>query len=241
MATLHLTENRIAGRIADRRAKATVLGAALLACCVPAAFLSLGAALMMAAFVAIVWFATMVSLGDSKDACGAAGEQRTEKILSQLPDEYHVFNQVPLPNPRGRANEADFVVVGPTGLFVIENKDYSGTPVGNGSGNWALKKIGRRGTPYESTTRNPVAQVNKHVQLLRQQIDKAEIKAWITPLVALSRDNNTEMIDSPKVQVVQTSWLPATIRANRQSLSAGDVYKLVGFVEGLRRNFPKGV
>jgi hypothetical protein len=83
-------------------------------------------------------------------------------VLSGLPTEYILFNQIRLPDERSKTGfrEADFVVVGPNGVFIIENKDFRGWIQGDGnSSNWEVHKVGRGGTPYIKSCRNPVRQV----------------------------------------------------------------------------------
>lgn len=52
---------------------------------------------------------------------GAGGEWQVSSALAQLPDEFHVFNGLGF-----YAGDVDHVVVGPTGVFVIETKSYVG-------------------------------------------------------------------------------------------------------------------
>ncbi len=52
---------------------------------------------------------------------GAQGEERVGDLLAQLGDEYHIVHDVVV----GRGN-IDHVVVGPTGIFVIETKSHRG-------------------------------------------------------------------------------------------------------------------
>ena len=57
---------------------------------------------------------------------GAEGERRTAEALADLPThEWTVFHDVPWPG-RPRAN-VDHVAVGPTGIFVIDSKHWSGS------------------------------------------------------------------------------------------------------------------
>jgi hypothetical protein len=54
---------------------------------------------------------------------GAHGEEVVKKILNELPDEYTVIADVRVPSTR---NNVDFVVIGPTGIFVLEVKNVRG-------------------------------------------------------------------------------------------------------------------
>ena len=54
---------------------------------------------------------------------GWEGEQRVAWELSRLNDEFLLLNDVTLPGVRGNI---DHILVGPTGVFVFETKNYSG-------------------------------------------------------------------------------------------------------------------
>lgn len=71
---------------------------------------------------------------------GIIGEQKVTRILSAaLSDEYSMFNDVML---KGMAHgNIDHIVVGPTGIFVIETKNYKGKISYYGD-NW--EGVGRR-------------------------------------------------------------------------------------------------
>ncbi|HAZ13247.1 MAG: hypothetical protein A2X86_00535 [Bdellovibrionales bacterium GWA2_49_15] len=66
---------------------------------------------------------------------GASGEQQALDELRKLPDSYNVINNVqlrfskPIYNPRSRQRiytiQADHVVLGPSGVFLIETKNWS--------------------------------------------------------------------------------------------------------------------
>lgn len=56
---------------------------------------------------------------------GAMGERVIADVLeSELPDGFHVFNDVRLP---GRTANIDHLVVGPSGVFVLDTKNWRGT------------------------------------------------------------------------------------------------------------------
>ena len=168
---------------------------------------------------------------------GAAGEDHALAHLSSLSDEYTVFNQICLPDSRSRTGyrEADFVVVGPNGVFIIENKDYRGRVEGDwNSDHWEIHKIGRCGTPYMKSCRNPVRQVQVYVSLLAGIFSSRDIKAWITPMVSLSRDNSLGLINSEKVQVMRVADLCENILAHHGTLSKENMDKVLGLLEELR-------
>jgi hypothetical protein len=54
---------------------------------------------------------------------GPGGEERTEKALARLGSDYTVFHDRRIPGSRANI---DHIVVGPTGVFVIETKNVKG-------------------------------------------------------------------------------------------------------------------
>jgi len=237
MARLRTTVNRITERIETDRRRSTrtvckygiplvLLASVLIPVCIP--------------FWAIIWFAIYQSVkkgGSAVMLAGAAGEDHALTHLSRLSDEYTVFNQICLPDSKSRTGyrEADFVVVGPNGVVLVENKSYRGWVEGDwNSDHWEIHKIGRCGTPYTKSCRNPVRQVQVYVSLLAAIFSSRGIKAWITPMVSLSRDNSLGLINSEKVQVVRVADLCENIFAHHGTLSKKNMYKVLGLLEELR-------
>ena len=64
---------------------------------------------------------------------GTLGERRVADILSNLPNDYWVINDVAT-----ESGNLDHVVVGPTGVFAIETKNWRGTIVADSDGELAL-------------------------------------------------------------------------------------------------------
>ena len=187
-----------------------------------------------------IWFVCLLiaqNSGEPGKLCGAAGEDRILSVLSRLPTEYTIYNQIKLPSERSRTGyrEADFIVVGPNGVFICENKDIRGRVVGDATSmEWEQHKVGRGGTPYVSLGRNPVIQVNVYVAILAGIFRTRGITAWITPLVSLSRDNSLDGISSIKVKVVQGTDLCSTILANQGMLTEENRGKVLEVLEDLR-------
>lgn len=122
---------------------------------------------------------------------GAVGEDLAVEILQKLPDSYTVYNQVDIPNDKSKTgfNEADLIVVGPNSIFVIEVKHNNGKIVGtDGDRKWSVNKVGRGGTAYSKSMRNPISQVKKTVWLLSEDMKKKKSRAWIQGVVLFSND-----------------------------------------------------
>lgn len=129
---------------------------------------------------------------DATLMAGASGELLVLKELEGLPDSYHVFNQLDIPNPKSRTgvNEADLVVAGPNGIFVLEVKHNNGRVRGSANErDWFVEKTGRAGGTYAKVMRNPIAQVKQLVWLLSKQIEaRGKRRPWIQGVVVFSNE-----------------------------------------------------
>lgn len=83
-------------------------------------------------------------------------------VLSQLPDEYNVFNDVYL-ETNGRSSQIDHVVISRYGVFVIETKNYSGTIYGSENAEHWTQYL--QGEGYEFL--NPIKQNRSHVWAIK--------------------------------------------------------------------------
>lgn len=79
---------------------------------------------------------------------GLSGENIALNHLNTLPKNYLVFHDVQLPNGKGNI---DHIVVGQTGLFIIETKNYSGKYLISGN-RWYYYKDNK----YNEIKQNPV-------------------------------------------------------------------------------------
>lgn len=119
-------------------------------------------------------------------ASGIAGESLTADLLRELPKDYTVYQDVVVKYD-GRESEIDNIVVGSTGVFVIETKNHNGTIIGSYEDkDWLQKKIGRGGTPYESSFYSPVKQVGTHIFRLKNLLKKNDVRVYINGIVYFS-------------------------------------------------------
>ena len=237
MAIDRTTENQIAAGINVERRKAT---RKVYQVGIPLALIASAICPYGIPAWALIWFRCYRSAkrtGAPDKIRGAAGEARALTVLSGLPEEYTLFNQIKLPDERSRTGyrELDYVIVGPNGCYLIENKDYRGRIVGDEfSRNWERHKVGCGGTAYVTEGRNPVRQVQTYVSLLSGIFRSRGITAWITPLVSLSRNNSVDMIHSERVNVVQGTHLGDAILAHKGLLTEENREKVLGVLEELR-------
>ena len=91
---------------------------------------------------------------------GARGERRVAGRLREgLPPEYVVVNDLYLPLDDGTTTQIDHVVVGPTGIFVIETKNYSGWIFANASSAKWTQTLYRKKSQFQ----NPLRQNYRHI------------------------------------------------------------------------------
>lgn len=129
---------------------------------------------------------------------GIAGEETTADIIRSLPDYYCGFQNVRVAYD-GKMSEIDMVVVGPTGVFIIETKNMNGTVVGNfDNPQWTQRKIGQQGTPYSRNFYNPIKQVRTHVYRLANYIRSNGVNVHIESMVYFSNpDTAIQLVGTP--------------------------------------------
>ncbi len=144
-----------------------------------AAIWSLPLAVMLAGIAAVVVFFTALPGSSSVDAghlAGVEGEAAVLERLKNLPDDYVVLNRVDLPDEtltNGR-RELDFIVAGPTGLWVIEVKNTPGhVRVEPDQKHWPLaRRAGCGSRPSWNAMLNPVPQARAQVAALERWLLK---------------------------------------------------------------------
>lgn len=132
---------------------------------------------------------------------GLEGENMVAEYLNTLPQDYYVYQDVNLP---GKGGNIDHIVIGPTGIFVIETKNYSGKYRIKGN-QWLYYK---NGAPMVIDN-NPGTQVRKNtLDLINFLQDKgiSTNSSWITGLVAFICQD-FQVLETPrnyKVLIPQT-------------------------------------
>ncbi len=144
---------------------------------------------------------------------GASGETRVAAILQDhLDDRYVVFNDVVIASGRERA-QVDHLVLGPTGVIVLETKNWAGTLSGQAaSATWTLA------TPDGRTIRlsNPILQNQFHCQVIRHRLEAAGLGAVpIQSWIVFASPNVSVQVGppSPGVELLKLSELSARCAA----------------------------
>lgn len=132
-----------------------------------------------------------------KVKAGLVGEDKVLRILAKLPNTYSVFPDVLVVSGR-KESQLDTIVVGPSGVFVVEVKNYAGVIKGNAD-DQRLHQIKRRSG--ESTFYNPVKQVSTHAYRLHQFLRHHGMDIWVHGAVYFANE-------STKVNVVNSTNTP---------------------------------
>lgn len=167
---------------------------------------------------------------------GIDGEEAVVRTLAHDlpggPSGYVICQNLKLP---GAGGDVDHVVVGPTGLFVLETKNVAGYIECDGDGTWRRTKLGRGGTPYDARMSDPVAQVRRNVRTLRQYLEAhdphlcARTHLWISGMVVFPHpDAHLHVADGAFPSLRLEHVVPAILgHRPRQPLSPADVDRLV--------------
>ncbi len=153
-------------------------------------------ALLVAGVFVLAGFFASISGSSSVPAdqmTGAEGEAKVLHTLTDLPDEFTLFNQVQIPDatlPNGR-RELDFLVVAPAGLFIIEVKNSGGLIyVRPEESSWPLAhKAGCGGRPGWNAIKNPLNQVRAQATALDRWMLSHGQTAPIHPLICFARSD----------------------------------------------------
>ena len=176
------------------------------------------------AFVLLVIALIIKRIGNDPSVIGKTGEHKVSKILSSLPREYRILNNVILPNQKG-TSQIDHVVVSPYGIFVIETKNYEGWIFGTeNSEKWKQTFKTTSGNFFY----NPVKQNWGHIYTLSSflEVDKRVFK----PIVVFS-DKAKLNIESG-IPVICMSQLKREILSYTQEIIPDDkvdmIYNKIG-------------
>jgi len=125
---------------------------------------------------------------------GIDGETATANLIRQLPEGYFGFQNVTV-SYQGKSSELDMVVVGRTGVFIIETKNHNGTIQGSfQEPQWIQYKTGRRGGSYSKELYNPVKQVGTHVYRLAHYLRDQGCNVHVDAMVFFTNPQATVQV-----------------------------------------------
>lgn len=157
---------------------------------------------------------------------GIKGEYIVADYLNQLPEDYFVFNDVKFPGSYGNL---DHVVVGPTGVYVIETKNYEGFFLVKGN-EWFYKNGSRvkkaKGQPGKQVMANSIS-LKKFLEDNGVNMDNL----WIGSIVTLV-NNNFKIEQNPKYyNVLFSSTIPQFILNSNGKIDMNILKEVVLLIE----------
>lgn len=143
----------------------------------------------------VIGMAFMTASGSRITAAGMEGEDATARLLSRLPEGYTCYQNLTIAY-QGRESELDFLITGPTGVFILEVKHLNGTVRGHyDQSRWQLDKTGRKGGQYQKQFYSPVKQVGTHTWHLAGWLRERKLYTYINSIVYFSHPGSRVQLE----------------------------------------------
>lgn len=177
-----------------------------------------GGAALVASLMAIAYFLRRGERRMESYFKGARGEEHVSGILKVLPDGYHIFNDF----AAGRTR-VDHVVVGPSGVFSIETKFWSGrVTIENGT------MLVDKALPSS----NPLAQTLREAHSVKVFLKKAGWDGSVTPiLVFASNTFEAAIAEHRGVVILNANHLVKSFDNQRVLIPPAELERLVRLME----------
>lgn len=151
---------------------------------------------------------------------GARGEERVSRILNNLPDQYHVFNDF-----IAGGSHIDHVVVGPAGVFSIETKNWRGV---------VTVEEGHILVDGRLPSRPPLAQAQREAALLKTSLAKAGWVGLVTPVLAFASDTfKAHVAEEGGTVIMNASELAKSFETARMVIPSAELERLVSLMENV--------
>ena len=221
--TQYITKNRLSQEVNQARKWVAIIGA-------PIAAVLIFALPQLWWVIAFAYLILVFGAAATKKS-GASGELKTLKQLEKLPDDYVLFNQVDVPNPKTKRGytELDLIVVGPNGVFVIEVKNNNSKVTGDEQApNWTAHKVGQKGGRYTADVRNPIKQLKKQVHVLATYLKGKKASTWLEGVVFFShRKARVKLNSPPSIPVLEHKGLVEHIQAYQPKRPPANLDKVI--------------
>jgi hypothetical protein len=227
LRTVKQVSNYATGKVQDVKKRMTWLGtrgAVLLAVGIPSALL-LGlldaAAGGLVVLVLVLPGLVLVVLAAShwndysNRVKGIRGEELVAQELAGLSDEFMLLNDVMLDGGHGNI---DHVVLGPTGVFVIETKNYTGKFVCYGD-NWFFQGY-RRKYPRPSIS----MQARNNAIALGNLLHSSGFTVRVTPIIVFTNGYVQYWLHHPTIWVLRSGEVCGYLLAQRPSFQMSPAY-----------------
>ncbi|MBV9355024.1 MAG: NERD domain-containing protein [Chloroflexi bacterium] len=178
---------------------------------------------------------------EAAQIAGRRGELEVSATLERdLPDGYVVLNGLLLPHGAG---DIDHLVLGPTGVFLLETKTMAGVIGCDADGTWRRIRTGRGGTPYAAYIGDPTTQVERNIRSVRETIEMRATRlarstqVWIEGLIVFAHPDVELRAERSRVPAARLADVPSMITSHvpRRVLHPRDVDQLASTLLGAMR------
>ena len=163
---------------------------------------------------------------------GDIGERITTNHLKKLPEkDYVIFDDVKLPESHGNI---DHIVVGKTGIFVIETKNYLGHYIIDGD-EWFYKND----NGIQKSLSNPGKQAKKNSIHLKKYLSYNGVRTfdlWINSIVAMTQYNITIQRKPKNYEILRPSDIPGFIINRKEKLDPKTLKETLHLLDDLATN-----
>jgi hypothetical protein len=149
---------------------------------------------------------------------GLSGERQVASVLaSELPQDYALVNGLKLARGSG---DIDHLVIGPSGVFLLETKTMAGRVECAPDGTWRRTRSGRGGAPYAAYIGDPATQVQRNIFAVRRALSRQlpelvrHTPLWIEGLIVFAHPKTELEAGRSRVPAVTLSDAAARIRAH---------------------------
>ena len=185
----------------DKSKKTTIIVLSILSvvCILACVFMRSGLGVFVGVFVFFVaFFYAITALPPSrnkplseKEIAGKEGEDMTAALLSCLPEDYTILRNSTL-TYQNESSEIDNIIIGKTGVFIVETKNLKGTVHADyRDKDWKKVKIDQYGISHEDSFYSPLKQVGTHTFRLANYLRSNGVRIHIESMVFFSNADAT--------------------------------------------------
>ncbi|MBP2631770.1 MAG: hypothetical protein H6Q70_2398 [Firmicutes bacterium] len=136
---------------------------------------------------------------------GATGESGLLEYVRKLPNQYHVFTNFQIKEKR-IYDEVDLLVIGDTGVFVIEAKNHVGKIVGTADDvEWKQYKTDPEGNTKTKLMANPIKQADWHTINIDRLLRQDGFHVTVIGLLVFTNPKAILEIGSSKLAILDSS------------------------------------
>lgn len=169
-------------------------------------------------------------------AAGIRGEKMALESLKKLDNEHWILVNKKI-TYKGQSSELDFIVVGPTGLCIVECKHLAGKIEGDPDDKyWMQTKVSQGGVVRTKKLYSPIKQVNTHLYRLKKLLQEEGFSVHLDSAVYFP-DPETQLRLTSKSADTPVFWgekgaehLLKYVRKVRSPLTPYEVMKIAEFL-----------